>query len=457
MGPQIGIVADDLTGGTTVGALLARRGVPTTVLFSRESVTRDAQSAEGAVVVSTDSRAMPPEVAFGRVRAATLALAAAGARQFAKRIDTTCRGGIGAEVEGMLAALDPGHVAVIVPAMPQSRRIVVDGYSVIDSVLLARTGVAQDVRTPVTESHLPTLLADQFSVPIGHVGIGAVLAGAQVLQGELARARTDGARAILVDAASLEDVTAIAQATVALDWRVVAVDPGPFTTALAAAQGIAAPADRADHPLRDDPSVEDRGTVVVVAGSATGVTHRQIARVRAAAGTETIAVDPADLLDEAGAGRVAQEVVARARAWHRDGHPRVAVLAFDTVVDGRPPDPERLSRLSGLSGHQVAIRLSEQLGRLARVLADEVGRHCAGFYLTGGDVMVRSVAALGAQGITLRDFVIPQVDHGVLRGGPYDGLPVVCKGGLTGDDRTALHSVNRLFDERSRTDAHSPA
>nr|WP_281728187.1 nucleotide-binding domain containing protein [Cellulomonas denverensis] len=226
---------------------------------------------------------------------------------------------------------------------------------------------------------------------------------------------------------------------------------------MAAAQGIAAPADRADHPLRDEPSAEDRGTVVVVAGSATAVTHRQIARVRAAAGTETIAVDPAALLDEAGASQVADEVATRARAWHRDGHPRVAVLAFDTVVDGRPPDPERLSRLSGLSGHQVAIRLSDQLGGLARVLADQVAPHCAGFYLTGGDVMVRSVAALGAQGITLRDFVIPQVDHGVLRGGPYDGLPVVCKGGLTGDDRTALHSVNRLFDERSRTDAHSPA
>ena len=44
-------------------------------------------------------------------------------------------------------------VAVVVPAMPQSRRILVGGYSVIDGVALINTPVAQDVRTPVKENY----------------------------------------------------------------------------------------------------------------------------------------------------------------------------------------------------------------------------------------------------------------------------------------------------------------
>ena len=38
-------------------------------------------------------------------------------------------------------------VAVVVPAMPQSRRILVGGYSVIDGVALINTPVAKDVHT----------------------------------------------------------------------------------------------------------------------------------------------------------------------------------------------------------------------------------------------------------------------------------------------------------------------
>ena len=46
-----------------------------------------------------------------------------GARYFQKRIDTTMRGGIGVEIDAMLDQLSEDTVAVVVPAMPQSRRI----------------------------------------------------------------------------------------------------------------------------------------------------------------------------------------------------------------------------------------------------------------------------------------------------------------------------------------------
>ena len=55
------------------------------------------------------------------------------------------------------------------------------------------------------------------------------------------------------------------------------------------------------------------------------------------------------------------------------------------------------------------------------------------------------------EGITLVDYVIPQIDQGTITGGPYEGLPVVCKGGLTGTEVTAIQSVNRILDERMRT------
>ena len=450
--PGVGVVADDLTGATTVGALLARRGVETTVLFERDAVCEHRPGENSALIVSTDSRAMPPEVAFARVRRATQALWDAGVRQFAKRIDTTCRGGIGPEVEGMLSALPEDHVAVIVPAMPQSKRIVVDGYSIIDSTLLARTGVARDVRTPVVESHLPTLLSGQFTLALAHVPLAVLLQGPQALRSRLLELRAEGVRVVLLDATSMEDVDLIARTVVELGLATVCVDPGPFTERVAVHSGAVAGGAVPGRTIRTEPRHDDSGTVLVVAGSASDLTHVQVQALREVGGTQAVGVRVMELL---GPAEVFQAEVERVlgQVWHLTAGgspPRVLVLAFDSVLAGAAPDIEHTQKVTGLTSGQISALLTGRLGVVARTVADEIRDSCAGFYLTGGDVMVSTCGSLGARGITLVDFVAPQIDQGVLVSGPYSGLPVVCKGGLTGTEMTAVQSVNRIFDERSR-------
>ena len=73
----------------------------------------------------------------------------------------------------------------------------------------------------------------------------------------------------------------------------------------------------------------------------------------------------------------------------------------------------------------------------------------AGLYTTGGDTMVNVCYQLGVECIEVMDYVIPQTDVGRLVGS-YDGLPVVGKGGLTGNDNTACEIVSRLFRESAR-------
>lgn len=58
-----------------------------------------------------------------------------------------------------------------------------------------------------------------------------------------------------------------------------------------------------------------------------------------------------------------------------------------------------------------------------------------------------NIACMGA--FTTGCKVIPQTDIGRLVGS-YDGLPIVGKGGLTGNDRTACDIVDRLFREAAR-------
>ncbi len=82
----------------------------------------------------------------------------------------------------------------MVPAMPQSRRILVGGYSVIDSVALSRTDVARDVRTPVTESWVPGLLAAQTHHQVGHIALTSVMKGEGQIQQDLQEQQQRGVR-----------------------------------------------------------------------------------------------------------------------------------------------------------------------------------------------------------------------------------------------------------------------
>lgn len=109
---------------------------------------------------------------------------------------------------------------------------------------------------------------------------------------------------------------------------------------------------------------------------------------------------------------------------------------------------DQLAVKTGLSANDASNLITKRFSELARTLADIIGaRRCAGFYLTGGDTMLAVCKALETYGLKMMDYLIPQVDQSVLVGGPFDGAPVICKGGLTGMELTAVEGVNRVFDE----------
>lgn len=269
--PLIGAVADDLTGATTTGVLLARSKARTAVYFNEEA----AQRAEGvneldAILISSNSRPLPANEAYDKVKSATIALKNMGVKYFSKRIDTTLRGGVGVEVDAMLDQVGEDAIAVVVPAMPQSRRILVGGYSVIDGVALINTPVAQDVRTPVKENYIPRLLAGQTRRQVGLVTLDKVLAGEEAIREALSAERERGCGVIVVDGITLEDVEKIAKACISLKWNVVAVDPGPFTSKLAFYRDLI----KAEEPNLPPEADETGKTVLIAAGSATPVTKK---------------------------------------------------------------------------------------------------------------------------------------------------------------------------------------
>jgi len=446
--PLIGSVADDLTGGTTTAVLLARSKARTAVFFN-ENAAATADRADGldAIVISSNSRPLPRYLAYKAVTNATRALKSMGVRYFQKRIDTTLRGDIGVEIDAMLDQMDDGVIAVVVPAMPQSRRILVGGYSVIDGVALVNTPVAQDVRTPVLENYIPRLLARQSSRPVGFIPLDVVLDGAQSIAEGLRDQQNLGKKIIVVDAITLEDVEAIAQACVDLELDVLSVDPGPFTAKLAHRRGLIQEESPNIPSERPD---EYRKTVLIAAGSATPVTKRQMEVLTQDPRHQRIAIDPLPMVDGGNASmdecfKAINKAVALIQS---DEQPRA--ILFETALHGELLDLDEEDAKRSYPSGESADRINAALGFIISEVMNQVGRDAvAGLYTTGGDTMVSVCQALGVECLEVLDYVIPQADVGRLVGN-YAGLPVVGKGGLTGTDQTACEIVSRLFKEAAR-------
>ena len=144
------VVADDFTGANATAALFVRLGLRTRTLAAGSGHGHAGPRVDvvDVVVVTTGSRRLAPEAAADRVRGVLAALGGGEPQLLVKRVDSTLRGPIGAELEVMLThrrSQRPGRVAALaVPAYPAAGRTTVGGIHLLDGVPLARGPLVGD-------------------------------------------------------------------------------------------------------------------------------------------------------------------------------------------------------------------------------------------------------------------------------------------------------------------------
>ena len=134
------VVADDMTGANDTGALFSKNGFPAATVI-RPEISRRLREEKMVLCISTDTRAAEPEHAREAVRKAAELYWDSG-MLICKRIDSTLRGNVGSEIDGMLDALPEGWRAAVVPSCPGAGRICVGGHVLVHGVALDRSGAA---------------------------------------------------------------------------------------------------------------------------------------------------------------------------------------------------------------------------------------------------------------------------------------------------------------------------
>lgn len=397
--PTLCILADDITGAADCAARCKGAGLAVTILIG----TPAGNAPAGALAFSSDSRYLSPAQAAVRVQHIYTELCTQDPQRataiWYKKIDSTLRGNLGAELEALLAVTTPSPkatatrpCALITSAFPAQGRGLVDGYLVYD-------------QAAARNLHLPTLLAQQTALSQTMIALAVVRAGVEALTTHLLAQYAAGAQLFVADALTEVDLLTLYQATkVALPHALFCGSAGLIGVIAAAL--VEAEEGKARPPRPPAPPIAP--PMLAVIGSGSVMAQQQLTRLRQ--------LPALDLYEVATSEEKGMRVVA--------GTGNNALCALHL------PPPGADARLEGETARQFATTL----GRLALTQIQQ--RRPQTLLLVGGDTAFHLLQLLGVTALQVEAELFPGMP--LTTGVAADGqrYQIILKAGNHGDEET---------------------
>lgn len=393
------IVADDLSGAADCAAGFARH-VTTTVAMGMPPALHAAQ----VLAVDLDSRRLPAAQAAER-HSTLLSHPALAALALYKKIDSTLRGNVAAEVRALQAVRG---LALIAPALPAMGRSTLGGIQHLHGTPVDQTDVWHNEGLQGSADLVASMRGVQLRCEALDL---ATVRDPAALSARLQAALTDGTQALVCDAQTEADLHQLALCSAPLRHRLFWVGSAGLAAHLPQALTLA-PA--------QPPRVAGSGPVLCVVGSMSRHSREQAQQLADIGGLYHLEVSAATLLEPEQQGR-RHGLILTLLATLGEGRDIVLTLAQTARDPGQ------------------AVALSQALAAWLQPTLSIAGSVIA----TGGET---ARALLGSAGINCLDVVGELAPGVVLSRASYRHRPlnIVTKAGAFGQPDTLLKAWQQL-------------
>ena len=425
---RFAIIADDLTGSSDSGVQFAKKGLQSVVLFNLAGVRLE-ELAGDVLVIDTDSRGLPSEQAYHKVSQVAQRLAKASPEHLYKKVDSTLRGNIGAEVEAVLTIF-PKDFAVIAPAFPSIGRTTVQGIHYLNGKPVNETEIGRDPRTPVSKARVDEVLALQSEKKSATIYLEDLRQGEKHLHTLLDTLKKEQVELLVFDVQEEEDLSRITKYLLSSPYEVLWVGSAGLAEHLAGSLGY----QEKELPL---PAAESKGPALVVAGSLSQVTKGQVDYLRQM-GLEHAELDTLAVLDLDGSEGEIKRCISLIQSALQNGQDAVLTTSADRE---KVAASFAQGAKYGLSQIQVSDQIADSMGQVVAGVLQEQNQ-ISGLVLTGGDTAKAVSRNIEVNGVLL----YREVEKGIPLGrliGKYE-LPVVTKAGAFGSPEALWKSVQAL-------------
>lgn len=413
------VLADDLTGAADTAVALAGPACDAELHLELPS---DLQTDVAVVAIDLDTRKMP-EHAARDVTARCASSLASARRHLFKKIDSTLRGHIGAELAALYENAGPPSgqpsdgtavLCIVAPAHPIMGRVIRYGRLEIrdiarDAAEPGRATGAGALGAPA-DADKAIVAGGTLSRQLQACGFTCTPLDLDGIRGRshaqltqfIANSALHHMPALVCDGESMDDLHRIADAALASATRCIWVGSGGLALALSAVHATAQAASGAPrHPF-----VEARkGSRLFVVGSYSSVARQQVDALLANGDVAHLALTAEELLDQDLAARREQ-----LETW--------LITSRDIVLTVTPDGPIR---------SELSLRLAAGLAQLVSPIAGRLGA----LVCCGGDTSRALFDALGLARIRARQSYEAGITH--IYADALPTLPIVLKAGAFGD------------------------
>ncbi|MEM2167654.1 MAG: four-carbon acid sugar kinase family protein [Candidatus Bathyarchaeia archaeon] len=414
------VIADDFTGACDVGAKFKKYNLETVVLTR----IKDPLKFMGydVVVIDSESRNDAPHKAYKKIRRIIAYLKKTGLNErlclVYKKIDSTLRGNIGAEISAIIDELNLSAI-IVAPSFPEMGRVALNGRLFVNGVPLEETDFARDLKKPVKTSFIPDIIKEQFNGKVGLIPLSNVRGGEKLLAQAVEDFANDGCKVIVVDAENANDLRIIAK---------VALNVGALPC------GSAGLAESISYWLAS--SLHDRN-VIVFSGSTNSATLNQIRRAGMERSIKVLKLRfPETFIErEKELNRLVTEVGQAFSEW-KD----VIITSAESKEDVSAA--LQIARSLGLKREEAAERILDIFGELAAPIFNKF--RIAGIIIVGGDTAIKILKHIQAHGVRIKGEIMPGIPYSIVLGGNLDGKLVITKAGGFGENDAILRVITEM-------------
>lgn len=420
---KILVVADDLTGAVDTGAQFSKRGYKTCVISGSDEFKKSLKECD-VLVVDTESRFDESKTAYKKAFETGKLAKSGNFKYIYKKLDSTMRGNVGAEIAGLMDSMEISHTFVI-PALPLYGRTTLDGKVYVNGILLDKTDFAKDPKNPVKESYIASIISNQTDKSNGIISIKDIRAGKKQFTKKLETLISLGIQIIVIDAESNDDLDLIASVLTGRKERMMFAGCSGFAEALSGFTTL-----KREKKIR-----------IVFAGSVNKVTIRQVEMAATQFHIQVVDIDAEAVLSgetDKELGRITR-IAASASMKGEDLIIRSANSR--EYVD----ECFRKAKENGIDESTLSDIISGFIGKLAAEIIRSVS--LTGIILTGGDTAFKTMKALNIKGIVIKGEIAHGIPYGSFMDEGFKDLIVVTKAGGFGTDETISQIIKFLRNE----------
>ena len=416
------VIADDLTGSNATCSLFKKIGLRAASILKLQG---DRNYDVDVISYSTASRGLDKEEAYNKVSEAIKILKNKDVLVYNKRIDSTLRGNIGTEINAMLDNLEDDRIAVVVPAYPDSGRIVVNKTMLVNGVLLENSDAGKDPKTPIKTSCVESLVQKDIKYSSTYFTLSDIAQPIEEIAKKIQEA-IKKSRVLIFDAVNNEDIIKISKVIIHSDINIVTVDPGPFTLYYS-------------KELQKKNHLEKK--ILMVIGSVTATTKKQIEYILQEEDIFLVKMKVEDFFEK----ETCLKEIERVISFIKKGIASYDLFLVTTspIGDEKKADLQKLAENLNTTVEEISKIIANTLTETVVKILKETEKF-EGVYSSGGDITIALLEKLKAIGVEIREEVIPLAAYGRIIGGDFPNLKLVSKGGMVGDEKTiklCLHKI----------------